>query len=29
VLGEPLTREKFVALGMILCGIALLGLGTR
>ena len=29
VLGEPLTRSKFVALGMILCGIALLGLGTR
>ncbi len=29
VLGEPLTREKFMALGMILCGIALLGLGTR
>jgi multidrug transporter EmrE-like cation transporter len=29
VLGEPLTRAKFVALGMILCGIALLGLGTR
>ncbi len=29
VLGEPLTREKFIALGMILCGIALLGLGTR
>jgi multidrug transporter EmrE-like cation transporter len=29
VLGEPLTRPKFVALGMILCGIALLGLGTR
>ncbi len=29
VLGEPFTRAKFVALGMILCGIALLGLGTR
>jgi len=29
VLGEPLTRPKFIALGMILCGIALLGLGTR
>jgi len=29
ILGEPLTREKFIALGMILCGIALLGLGTR
>ena len=29
VLGEPLTRSKFVAPGMILCGIALLGLGTR
>jgi len=29
VLGEPLTREKFLALGMILCGIAMLGLGTR
>jgi multidrug transporter EmrE-like cation transporter len=29
ILGEPLTRSKFVALGMILCGIALLGLGTR
>jgi multidrug transporter EmrE-like cation transporter len=29
VLREPLTRPKFVALGMILCGIALLGMGTR
>jgi multidrug transporter EmrE-like cation transporter len=29
VLGEPFTRAKFVALGMILCGIALLGLGAR
>ena len=29
ILGEPLTRAKFVALGMILCGIAMLGLGTR
>ena len=29
VLGEPFTRAKFLALGMILCGIALLGLGTR
>jgi multidrug transporter EmrE-like cation transporter len=29
VLGEPFTRAKFIALGMILCGIALLGLGTR
>jgi multidrug transporter EmrE-like cation transporter len=29
VLGEPLTRPKYIALGMILCGIALLGLGTR
>ena len=29
VLGEPLTRAKFVALGMILCGIAMLGLGAR
>jgi multidrug transporter EmrE-like cation transporter len=29
VLGEPFTRAKFVALGMILSGIALLGLGTR
>ena len=29
VLGEPFTRPKFIALGMILCGIALLGLGTR
>jgi len=29
ILGEPLTRPKFIALGMILCGIALLGLGTR
>ncbi len=29
VLGEPLTRPKFIALGMILCGIALLGMGTR
>jgi multidrug transporter EmrE-like cation transporter len=29
VLGEPFTRPKFIALGMILCGIALLGVGTR
>jgi multidrug transporter EmrE-like cation transporter len=29
VLGEPFTRPKFVALGMILCGIALLGMGTH
>lgn len=29
VLGEPFTRPKFIALGMIMCGIALLGLGTR
>jgi multidrug transporter EmrE-like cation transporter len=29
VLGEPFTRAKFVALGMILSGIALLGVGTR
>lgn len=28
-LGEPLTRIKFVALGLILVGITLLGLGTR
>jgi multidrug transporter EmrE-like cation transporter len=27
--GEPLTRAKFLALGMILGGIALLGLGNR
>lgn len=27
--GEPLTRAKFVALGLILVGVALLGLGTR
>src|SRR5579864_9408518 len=27
-LGEPLTRVKFVALGLILLGIAVLGLGT-
>jgi drug/metabolite transporter (DMT)-like permease len=27
--GEPLTRTKFVALGLILVGVALLGLGTR
>lgn len=29
VLGEPFTRPKFIALGMILCGIALLGMGTH
>lgn len=29
VLGEPFTRPKFIALGMILCGIALLGVGTH
>jgi len=28
-LGEPFTRPKFVALGMILCGMALIGLGAR
>ena len=28
-LGEPLTRAKFVALGMILAGVTLLGLGGR
>jgi drug/metabolite transporter (DMT)-like permease len=28
-LGEPLTRAKFVALGMILVGVTLLGLGSR
>lgn len=28
-LGEPLTRGKFAALGMILLGVTLLGLGTR
>jgi multidrug transporter EmrE-like cation transporter len=27
--GEPLTRAKFVGLGMILAGIALLSLGSR
>ena len=27
--GEPLTRTKFLALGMILGGIALLGLGNQ
>ena len=27
-LGEPLTRTKFVALGLILTGIAVLGLGS-
>jgi multidrug transporter EmrE-like cation transporter len=27
--GEPLTRAKFAALGMILCGIAILGLGNQ
>lgn len=26
---EPLTRNKFVGLGIILCGIVLLGLGDR
>jgi multidrug transporter EmrE-like cation transporter len=29
ILGEPFTRPKLVALGMILCGMTLLGLGTR
>jgi multidrug transporter EmrE-like cation transporter len=29
VLGEPFTRAKFVALGMILCGMTLIGLGAR
>jgi multidrug transporter EmrE-like cation transporter len=28
-LGEPLTRNKFLALGLILAGITVLGLGTR
>lgn len=28
-LGEPLTRVKFLALGMILAGVSLLGLGSR
>jgi drug/metabolite transporter (DMT)-like permease len=28
VLGEPFTRAKFVALGMILCGMTLIGLGA-
>ena len=27
--GEPLTRTKFFALGLILAGIAILGLGNR
>lgn len=27
--GEPFTREKFIGLAMILCGIALLGFGNR
>ena len=27
--GEPLTRTKFLALGLILLGIAVLGLGNR
>jgi drug/metabolite transporter (DMT)-like permease len=27
--GEPLTRGKFAALGLILAGVALLGLGNR
>jgi drug/metabolite transporter (DMT)-like permease len=27
--GEPLTRNKFMGLGLILFGIALLGLGNR
>ena len=27
--GEPLTRAKFTALGLILAGVALLGLGNR
>jgi multidrug transporter EmrE-like cation transporter len=29
ILGEPLTRPKLVALGMILCGMALIGMGAR
>jgi len=29
ILGEPLTRPKLVALGMILCGMTLIGLGAR
>lgn len=29
ILGEPLTRPKWVALAMILCGMALIGLGAR
>jgi multidrug transporter EmrE-like cation transporter len=29
ILGEPFTRPKFVALGMILCGMALIGMGAR
>lgn len=29
ILGEPLTRPKFIALGLILSGIALLGMGTH
>ena len=27
--GEPLTRTKFLALGLILSGIAILGLGNQ
>jgi multidrug transporter EmrE-like cation transporter len=27
--GEPFTREKFAGLGLILAGIAMLGLGSR
>jgi multidrug transporter EmrE-like cation transporter len=29
ILGEPFTRPKFLALGMILCGMALIGMGAR
>jgi multidrug transporter EmrE-like cation transporter len=29
ILGEPLTRPKLVALGMILCGMAFIGMGAR
>ena len=29
ILGEPLTRPKLVALGIILCGMVLIGMGAR
>lgn len=29
ILGEPFTRTKMMALGLILCGMTLIGLGAR